>query len=524
VVIELKQWTEAETIQTMPGMVRAGGRLVQHPARQVGCYVRYLRDWVANPQLPLHVEGLALLHNAPEPLVKELRRASATHPVLGADDLDQPTDLLAAMLHCTDLRPASPHKLTALLDAAHRPSPGLLARAGKILEGHDALTLIDEQDAARQHILCAIDNTRKTGRKGLIVVTGGPGSGKTAIACRLFGDLCGQPGSNPRLYSPSGTITRQLRRLVHDEDVQKLIRTLKAEVPGDVDDRSVILLDEAHRARTYPNQARRGSPTVLSSLIKRAGVTVMFLDERQIIRPDEGITLTELRSYAADNGIAFADVNLTTQFRCNGSTAYLRWVDEFLEPSGTAPPWTGCDYDLAAAHDPEELTRWVQEHTRNGHTARITAGFCWPWESPAEPPLLPEVEISWSSPNGTGGWARPWNARAEELDDPHVPARSLWATDPGGHDQVGCIYTAQGMEYDYNAVIIGNDLVRRGDRWIAQPQASHDPALAGLPPERYLPYALNTYRVLTTRGTKGARLYSTDTQTQTYLRTLLRVR
>ena len=77
------------------------------------------------------------------------------------------------------------------------------------------------------------------------------------------------------------------------------------------------------------------------------------------------------------------------------------------------------------------------------------------------------------------------------------------------------------MEYAYNAVIIGEDLVRRGDQWIAHPEKSHDSPLRDLPPQRYLQYALNTYRVLATRGTRGTRLYSTDAITQNYLNTLI---
>lgn len=525
-VIELKQWTSATTIPTMPGMVRAGGRLVQHPARQVGCYTRYLRDWVSSPQLPLHIDGLAMLHDAPSSLVAELRRASAAHPVLGSDDLDLPAAALTQALRCAGFQRASPHRIEALLDAAHRPSPGLLSRAGGIIAGHDALTLLGEQDLARQYVLRAVEaampssSARGTRRKGLVVVTGGAGTGKTVIACRLFGDLCTKPEANPRLLSPSGTITKQLKRLVGD-DARGLITTFTEKVPNDIDDTSVVLLDEAHRARTYPSPERHRFPIILRNLINRAGVTVMFLDERQIIRPTEGVTLAELRRFAADNDVAFAHVDLTTQFRCNGSKSYIDWVDGFLEPVGVSAPWTGHDYDLAVSSDPDEFSGWVDEHVENGQVARISAGFCWPWESPSEPPLLHDVRISWAGPDGLRQWTRPWNARAEELDDACTPGRPYWATDAGGQDQVGCIYTAQGMEYAYNVVIIGDDLVRRGDRWVGQPRHSKDRDLPELPPDRYLPYALNTYRVLATRGTKGARLYSTDPETRAYLQALL---
>lgn len=248
-----------------------------------------------------------------------------------------------------------------------------------------------------------------------------------------------------------------------------------------------MLLDEAHRARTYRDAASGKFPLTLGKLIDRAAVTVLFLDERHIIRPSEGITLAEVRNHAAQRDIPLIHIDLTTQFRCNGSVTYRRWIDDLLEPGGMASPWNGTDYDLAVADDPDEFSQWVQRHADNGGTARITAGFCWPWKSPPNPPLLPEVEIAWTGPNGVATWARPWNARQEDSEDPDVPARHFWSTDPGGENQVGCIYTAQGMEYAYNVVIFGDDLVRRGDSWIAQPHVSHDrEELSNLPP-RSLP-------------------------------------
>lgn len=157
IVVELKQWTAAETNAARPGMVKIGERIVQHPSRQVGGYVTYLRDWVSGDVNPLDVRGIALLHNAPRTLVATLRSLasagpSSRFPILGREDIaPHPTaDALADRLGCSGIRRAESSQLTAFLQARHRPSTGLLKRAGNVIEGNDALTLIGDQDLARQ--------------------------------------------------------------------------------------------------------------------------------------------------------------------------------------------------------------------------------------------------------------------------------------------------------------------------------------------------------------------------------------
>jgi hypothetical protein len=51
-------------------------------------------------------------------------------------------------------------------------------------------------------------------------------------------------------------------------------------------------------------------------------------------------------------------------------------------------------------------------------------------------------------------WRRPWNLRSDRPLG-GIPSSSLWATEPAGFGQVGCIYTAKGFEYDFAGVIIG---------------------------------------------------------------------
>jgi DUF2075 family protein len=122
-----------------------------------------------------------------------------------------------------------------------------------------------------------------------------------------------------------------------------------------------------------------------------------------------------------------------------------------------------------------------------------------------------------------GSWSRPWNLKGDRAIG-GAPPSALWATDPAGFGQVGCVYTAQGFEYDWNGVILGPDLVWRDDRWTAVRAATCDPDLRSatrVPDQEFARLVTNVYKVLLTRGMIGTLIHSTDAQTQAMLKELI---
>jgi hypothetical protein len=185
-------------------------------------------------------------------------------------------------------------------------------------------------------------------------------------------------------------------------------------------------------------------------------------------------------------------------------------------------PWSklteGTDetYRVAALPSPEALESWLElQNPGAGDTARIAAGYCWPWSDPVRTEsgkaLVDDVVI--------GDWRRPWNAKPEK-PVPGVPASHFWASDPRGFGQVGCIYTAQGFEYDWSGVIFGDDFVRRGNSWVAQRDKSNDGQVKRASDEEFPSLVRNTYKVLLTRGMKATAILSTDAETQEFLKNM----
>ena len=147
----------------------------------------------------------------------------------------------------------------------------------------------------------------------------------------------------------------------------------------------------------------------------------------------------------------------------------------------------------------------------------MASGFCWPWSQPTnDGSLIDDVVI--------GDYARPWNAKPDAARlKKGIPKASFWASDPGGIDQIGCVYTAQGFEFDYVGVIVGLDLRYDGQTssWIGDPKHSRDHVVKTRSGPRFTDNVKNTYRVLLSRGMSGCYVYFMDAQTREFVESRL---
>ena len=112
----------------------------------------------------------------------------------------------------------------------------------------------------------------------------------------------------------------------------------------------------------------------------------------------------------------------------------------------------------------------------------------------------------------------------------NLGSSSTWAIDPESVNEVGCIHTSQGLEFDYAGVIIGKDLRYENGKVVTDftERASTDNSLKGIKtmykndPENALKIAdeiiKNTYRTLMTRGQKGCYIYCEDKKLAEYLK------
>ncbi|WP_371602508.1 DUF2075 domain-containing protein [Streptomyces sp. NBC_01220] len=525
VVVELKQWSSAEPDDEDPSLCRidAYARPVLNPVDQVRAYCQYLVSFNgALAEHPHRVSGAAYLHNATEFGVRGLFEAE--QDAFGQLFIGARRGEFINYLRTRLGTGSGASAADELLAGKIGPSRQLMAVAAQEVREREQFVLLDEQQVAYRTVLNAVRRSRQSDHKEVVIVTGGPGTGKSVIALSLLGELYRQ-GTTALHATGSNSFTTTMRKVAgaRKREVQDLFKYFNSFMTAERNSIDVLICDEAHRMRQtsanrYTPASSRTGRAQIEELIDTAQVPVFLLDEHQVVRPGEMGTVAEIRAAAAARGLNCQVIPLDSQFRCGGSDAYLRWTVRLLglEPGGPVQ-WDPDDkMKLVVADSPQEMEEFLEGRRAQGFGARISAGYCWKWSKKVPPGQALPADVV------IGGWERPWNVFGERAVAGAPPA-ALWATDPAGFGQVGCVYTAQGFEYDWSGVILGPDLVWREDGWVTDRTASKDPVFKKSTSDADVDRLIrNTYKVLLTRGMVGTVLYSTDSATRAKLHQLVR--
>jgi len=521
VVVELKGWVDAVAldngnVQTLLGR---GLREEPHPSAQVRGYHHHLEDFRRTYQGSerIGLASCAYCHNYPgivpdeglfHPQFDLLR---TTSPTFGEHD----ARLLARFLNCR----LANGKGRAVVDSYDSrgvgPSKLLIEHAADMIKEQNVFRLLDEQLAANNAIMKAVNTAAKRRHKQVILVNGGPGTGKSVIALNALGEVLRRELS-VFLVSGSSAFTHGMRRIL-GRRLDGLVRFTDFfwdAAPNSID---VLIVDEGHRirARSEPKVLGHLRPTISQAeeLIRAGRVTIFFIDDKQIISPKEVGEPALIRETARALGVDCREFELTAQFRCNGSTAYVAWLDDVLALSterefhSLAVP---SGFDLRFADSPMELWSEIREKNRRvPNSARLLAGWCWPWSDPLPDGLVNDIVL--------GDFRFPWEAKNGKKPPPGIPEAKYWAIDPAGVNQAGTVYSVQGFETGHVGVIIGPDLVYRSGEWLAQPKSNFSNSLRNQKAAVALPYLKRIYRTLLSRGMQSCTIYCVDAETRAHL-------
>lgn len=527
VLIELKQWDhvtatdiEGNYVETYVGK---GNRLVAHPSQQVQGYHHYLMNFIEEFEKdpPFYLTSFSFCHN--------YSRNSDSSGLFA----DQYSEVLEKFpVYCKEDVQKLANRLKTLLQHGHgleifnrfmqsriRPGKKLLEHAKKVISNEPAFSLINEQVVARNIIVTKLNRAARNKEKSVVIVQGGPGTGKSVIALNILAEAAGR-GKIVSYACKSKSFTEGLKKMV-GRQAGLLFNNLYQFVPSKVeeDQYDLLLVDEAHRIQKSsnfqytPKQHRTEMPQI-EQLIRASRTSVFFVDNLQNVRSQEIGSTYLIKDFAQRLGATVHQVQLESQFRCMGSNNYLDWIESVLGLSDHKKILDKSDvFDFQIIDSPKELYELIKvQEDKKPNSARLVAGYCWEWSDPNQDGSLVEDVV-------IGDFAMPWEAKEGKKVQKGIPFWYQWAYKPGGINQIGCIYTAQGFEFEYIGVIIGPDLKydERTNSLVGDRTKTKDPTLKRSK-DNFDQYVKNIYRVLMTRGLKGCYVYFVDKEVEEFVR------
>lgn len=519
IIVELKQWEKATTTD-MPYLVNTfihgNYHDVAHPSYQAYSYKHFLCDMsTAVYEKNIHPYSCAYLHNykagKKEPLLdKKYAEFYLDTPIFSKDDAPK----LEKFFHEYVGRGNGDTIVQDFVSSKIKPSKKFIEYVSDLFQHNPAYILLDEQVIAYANIMkyaCASD------KRTTIIVNGGPGTGKSVVAMNVFVDLL-KSGKNALFVAPNSSFKTAMIDVLAWHKVKAKNRLMKifsgstkfCEVsPLSYD---VLIVDEAHRLKAKGTYMYKGDSQV-EDVIKASRVNVFFIDDEQRIRPNDEGSMDYVESVAKKNHSEVIKVELKAQFRCSGADGFVNWVEHTLQIRDTAnfDGWDKESFEFKIMDSPQDLEKYIQRKRINGYTARIVAGFAWPWTAAKDG--NPDAEIA-DVKIAEYGYARPWNSRHDQY---------TWAIDESKSHQIGCIHTSQGLEFDYVGVILGRDIYYDPDTHTVNGDYENyydKTGKSGLrnKPDELTQYIKNIYRVLMTRGIKGCTIFCCDKNLQAYMK------
>ena len=381
-----------------------------------------------------------------------------------------------------------------------------------VLSHDDEWHLLDEQRKAFNAIWAEVQRLRDGATRSAILVRGGPGTGKSVVAVQLLAEAL--KGGLAAVHSTGGKAFTTVLRGTFPAAKPLFVWNMNLRNAPQMG-LDLLLVDEAHRIRAtsdgrWTRQEERGQRSQIDELLDAAKVSVFFLDEHQYMRPDEIGSSRLVVDATTKRRIPLQEYDLSAQFRCSGAREYVEWVDYLLGFRQEAPGSFARRYQFEIAGDTADLEAVLD--LDSNETSRMVAGFCWDWsDARGDGTLVDDVVI--------GDWRRPWNRKADpkKTYTPENHPYTKWATTSEGLDQVGCIYSAQGFEFERVGVIWGRDLVWRDGQWVGQKGLNKDRGLRGATGEELTRLIRHAYRVLLTRGIRGTRVLCRDKKTREHI-------
>lgn len=548
IVFELKQWSyigdaskhdvNAPTDVLVPiGNNQFDCRM--HPLQQLRTYKNDLEsNNSAVKQNDVVIRTVAFLHNCNDVMPLTSGRYNAWHKIseladniYGANDTDRLSDNLRQWLSNDDNKPFVDQFVNAEYELTLADLSGLKVA----LSGKKNANMIQEQASVDYQVQKTMrrmkaEQENQILRKHMIIVSGQPGTGKTIVGLHfLFDyvnifhnkvDVDAIINNSQSSYKASKQIFQKLRAVFtvpRSKTIHEVIDDkVKLSVPflnnsGIPNGTNVLIVDEAHRIQDVN--------TDLTLAFNKANLVILLQDDRQTIKPSEAGTVSNFETFAKINQIECQRYQLTTQKRSGFQGNLVNAIDDLFYNYQADP--LDDRLNVTTYSSPFELETLLKDDAKAHpeHRNKFIAAFDWPWNYSDH-----DIQIE----TNDGVFAKPWNPR-HGSQAAWYWAKGVDSINSGEIDKVGCIYTAQGLEFDVVGFIWGKDF--RWDNkindWVVDPSFIQDKALRGeiLSVNRDSAQNImkNIYRILLTRATKKMGIYFEDEATRKHVSNSLNI-
>lgn len=523
IIVELKQWTEAKAVvekHLVETFVGGAFRELTHPSYQAWSYAETLKEYnktVQEDNIQLH--PCSFLHNyvviGNDQLLDTIAYPEiSSAPIFTKDDALELQQFILKYIQKSD-----ENNIIFRIDSGKlKPSKSLQDSIAKMLEGNREFIMLDSQKMIYENIMHAVNHMKNENpSKTVFIIKGGPGTGKSVLAINLLADIINCDKSVAYVTknsAPRNVYYEKLSGRFRKNVVNALFKSsgIFYDSPNNAFD--VLLIDEAHRLNEKSGLFSNKGENQIKEIINASKISVFFIDEDQRVTSKDIGSIDLIKHFAKLFNAKIKTLELESQFRCNGSDDYIIWLNNLLEiKTNGYDIFNNRDYDFKIFDNLNEMCEAIYEKNKINNKSRIVAGYCWEWLSKKD---LNSYDIVIPSENFKAQW--------------NFNNTSTWAIDEDSINQIGCIHTSQGLEFDYVGVIIGNDLRYKNDKVITDfsKRAKTDKSLSGLITKcrngdfESLKKAdiliRNTYKTLMTRGMKGCYVYCTDKELSNYIK------
>ena len=523
VIVELKQWQKAEVVADdmhycVKTFIANTDRIVCHPSYQAYSYSCFLKNYSQSlTDESINLVPCAYLHNyQPEyrqtlsnPIYKEWFEVA---PFFIKNEVAVFSDFVKKYI----TKKSSKGDLLYLIDHGRlRPTKALQDSLASMVKGNKEFMLLDEQAVCFDMCLKTMSQCLKDRKKRTIIIQGGPGTGKSVLAINLLMEYINQSLNVSYVTKNSAPRQAFLNLLtrgnaMRQTEIQQLFRSPFGLSNCYDNGYDCLIVDEAHRLvkKMYGDWSGENQ---VKECINASLLSIFLLDEDQAVTTKDIGSIKEIQYWCKELGsrlIITDETKLVSQFRCNGSDAYIQFIDDLLQrlPETVHVDLSELNFDFKVFDDPNEMREALRDKNQINNKSRMVAGYCYDWN-------VKHLRGDWDIMLGDNFKAK-WNLENDKV----------WAINPSSFEEVGCIHTAQGLEFDYVGVFIGKDLIYNPTtrRIESNKEAiSKDDKSSGIrsaKQEKAHQLILNTYKTLLTRGQKGCYIYCEDPELRKYIK------